>query len=418
MDSERTLWALKEAGATLTTDENEADLLIANTCGFIDDAKKESVDAVLRLAEIKEGRPNVKLAVMGCLSERYRDDLKKSIPEIDHMYGVSDLRALVERLAPNPASFLPDPDSGPRILSTAPHWAYLKIAEGCSNSCSFCVIPSIRGPFRSRDPESLLAEAGSLASMGVKELIVVAQDSTLYGADLKMRDGLAHLLRRLARVEGIEWIRTLYLYPALVNKKLLEVFEEEEKIAPYFDLPLQHVSDKVLKAMSRPDTCQSIKSLVEDIRNKIPEASIRASFIIGFPGETEQDFETLFRFVQETRLDHMGAFIYSRQIGSPAYDLPGSVKPAVAQDRRSRLMEEQKVISKSLALEKIGKTYRVMVDMFDKEANLLTGRLITQAPQIDGAVILDSIEASPGDIIPVNITGSLDYDLIAKHPEN
>ena len=287
VDSERALWALKEAGAEPVDDEALADIVIINTCGFTAQAKEESIGEILRLTKIKEERPEVKLAVMGCLTERYGAQLRESVPEIDHIYGIEGLREIIEDLAPNPQSVYPDPDEGPRLLTTAPHYAYLKIAEGCSNTCSFCVIPSIRGPYRSRDLGSLLSEATTLAGQGVKELIVVAQDTTLYGADLRLDNGLLQLLRQTALVDGIEWIRVLYMYPRLLSDQLLDFFAGEEKMTPYFDLPLQHIADDLLSKMNRPDTSASIGELIDKIRTKIPTAALRASFIVGFPGECE-----------------------------------------------------------------------------------------------------------------------------------
>ncbi|VAX21678.1 Ribosomal protein S12p Asp88 (E. coli) methylthiotransferase [hydrothermal vent metagenome] len=416
VDSERTLWALKEAGVEITDDESLADLFIANTCGFTADAKEESIETILRLAKIKEERPGRKLAVMGCLTERYGEELKDSVPEIDHIYGIARLREVIEDLAPDPSSVYPDPDAGPRLLTTAPHWAYLKIAEGCSNTCSFCVIPSIRGPYRSRNLDSLIAEATALAGQGVKELIVVAQDTTLYGADLRLDNGLENLLRQLARIDGIEWIRSLYMYPRLISDRLLDFFAGEEKMAPYFDLPLQHISNSVLRRMNRPDTSESIQELIDRIRAKIPAAALRASFIVGFPGETDGDFDQLLQFAKETRFDHLGAFIYSPEEGTGAYSLTEKVEDDIALERYDTFMRTQKEIVDEKAREKTGKNFDIIVDPPGAEDMLLTGRMITQAPEIDGVVILDSVEARPGDIISVKITGSVEYDLIGTDP--
>lgn len=414
VDSEAALGALRRAGAEPVSDETCADALIVNTCGFIEAAREESIDAILRLARIKDGRPGVKLAVMGCLSEKYRDELLREIPEIDEIFGTADLRPVVERIAPGPADGIPGPLAGPRELSTPSSYAYLKIAEGCSNSCSFCVIPSIRGPYGSRTPDELLAEAEDLARRGVRELILVAQDTTLYGADLRMKDGLAGLLRKLSCVEGIRWIRVLYMYPSLVSGALLDVIAGEEKIVPYFDLPLQHVSGGVLKRMGRPDTGASIRRLVDRIREKAPGAAVRASFIVGFPGETEEDFAELLGFIEEARLDHAGCFIYSPEEGTPAAALPGAIGVKTARERLDILMSAQRKISADILKEKVGRVEEVMVDGAGEDGLLLTGRLETQAPEIDGHVILDSADAAAGDIISVRITGAMDYDLIGS----
>lgn len=414
VDSERALWALRQAGLTPVTEGEDADILLANTCGFIEAAKEESIEAILELARIKDGRPGVRLAVMGCLSERYRDELTAEIPEIDHIYGTANLPDIARDLAPGAANVIPDPDAAPREISAASGWAYLKIAEGCSNKCSFCVIPSIRGAYRSRDKASLIAEAESLAARGVKEIVLVAQDTTLYGADLKHKNGLESLVRGLTEINGIRWIRTLYMYPALVDGSLLDAFAGEEKIVPYFDIPLQHASDRILRTMARPETGASIRQLIEKIRTKIPEAAIRASFILGFPGETDEDFEEVMRLAEEARFDHLGAFVYSPEEGTSAYGMSGAVEKAVAEERLDILMNRQKLISSEIARGKIGAVEDVIVELPDPAEPILTGRLKTQAPEIDGQVILDSVEAAPGEIITVRITGATDYDLVGE----
>jgi len=413
VDSEHALWALHSAGAQFAADAREADALLVNTCGFIGEAREESIDTILELAKIKEENPSVKLAVMGCLSERWRDELAREIPEIDCLFGVADLEQVVAALAPAPGRVsIPDPDEAPRILTTAPHWAYLKIAEGCSNTCSFCVIPNIRGPYRSRTPEKILEEAQNLAGRGVRELILVAQDTTLYGADLKREAGLARLLEQLNGVGALAWLRVLYLYPPLVGDRLLEAFAALDKVAPYFDIPLQHASDRVLKRMRRPETNESVRRLAGRVREKVPGAALRTSFIVGFPGETEEDFQALLDLATDVRFDHLGAFVYSPEEGSAACGSPDPVDEAVARERLDRLLTIQRKISAELQREKIGGVREVMVDGCDPDETLLTARLKTQAPQIDGSVILDGVAARPGDIIPVRITGSMDYDLI------
>ncbi len=415
VDSERTLWALRRAGVELADNESQADIVIVNTCGFIGDAKEESIDTILELALVKKKNPRVKLAVMGCLSERYRDELSRLIPEIDYVYGVSDLeQALVDLVPGGVKSSLPDPEDTERIITTAPHWAYLKIAEGCSNRCSFCVIPAIRGPYNSRPLDAVVKEAAQLARRGVKELPLVAQDTTLYGTDIKIRDGLATLLRHLSDIDGIEWIRVMYMYPTLINETLLKCLADTEKVAPYFDMPLQHASDRVLKSMIRPETNKSIRKLIDSIKKLLPQSAIRTSFIVGFPGERDNDFETLMQLVEDSRFDHLGAFIYSPEEGSEAFNLPDRVDSDTARERYNRLLETQRHISQGILQAKVGGVEQVMVDGLDLEENLLTGRMITQAPQIDGSVILDKVEAGPGDIVTVKLTGSMEYDLIGE----
>ncbi|VAX15315.1 Ribosomal protein S12p Asp88 (E. coli) methylthiotransferase [hydrothermal vent metagenome] len=418
VDSERILWALKRNNATLTGDERKADTLIINTCGFTEDAKQESIDAILALAEIKKSRPEVKLCVAGCLSQRYRDDLTSQIPEIDYIYGVDELDAIIKELADSQVSAPPDPDDPRRILGSPPHFAYLKISEGCSNNCSFCVIPLIRGPYKSRDPEQIVKEARQLAKGGVKELVVVAQDTTLYGADIRLDNGLGALLDQLSDIEEIEWIRVMYMYPPLVTDRLIERFSRLEKVVPYFDIPFQHASGRILAAMNREETERSIRNLVDKIRQSVPGASIRTSFIVGFKGETDKDFETLLKMVEDIRFDHLGAFIYSPEEESAAYKLPASRTPMIkARERFDRLMSAQQEISRRLLSDKVGRVMDVIVDGIDEEETLLTGRTKHQAPEIDGTVILDSFSAAVGSIIPVKIVGATDYDLIGQAPD-
>ncbi|MBI4666151.1 MAG: 30S ribosomal protein S12 methylthiotransferase RimO [Nitrospinae bacterium] len=418
VDSEKTLYALQQAGMEIVADETQADIIITNTCGFVNDAKQESIDTILELSRLKKTNPDVKLAVMGCLSERYRDDLKKSIPEIDHIFGTAELSHIVSDLAPKKIEAPHDPDDSARILTTAPHWAYLKIAEGCSNKCAFCIIPAIRGPYKSVPADMALKEAKALAARGVKELILVAQDTTLYGADIHMKNGLAELLRGLVKIPGLEWIRVMYMYPTLVNDELLSVMAGEEKVAPYFDMPLQHAADSVLKNMLRPETNGSIRALLEKIKRRLPHAALRTAFITGFPGETEADFKVLLNLVKDEEFDHMGAFVYSPEEGTSAYGMPGSVPRKKAEERYARLMETQKSISSRKLERKVGMTGRVLVDGMAGEEMLNTGRLITQSPGIDGCVILDGVEAEPGDFIQVAITGHTEYDLIGSGAEN
>ncbi|MDH5639357.1 MAG: 30S ribosomal protein S12 methylthiotransferase RimO, partial [Nitrospinota bacterium] len=350
VDSEKTLWTLARAGAKITLNEEEADLLLVNTCGFVTGAKEESIDRVLELAEVKKRRPNARLAVMGCLSERYRKELAERIPEIDHLYGVHELDKLARELGGGQESgaFLDPETLTERTLTTPAGWAYLKIAEGCSNTCSFCAIPMIRGPYHSRATADVLEEARRLADRGVVELNLVAQDTTLYGADMKQKNGLATLIRGLADIDGVEWIRVMYMYPPLLDDHLLEAMASSNKVAPYFDIPLQHASDRILDQMGRKETGRSIRELVSRVRRAIPGAAIRSAFIVGFPGETEEDFGQLTEFLEEARLDHVGGFVYSPEEGTSAEKLPGRPPEEVAEERLGRLMEAQRDISAEL----------------------------------------------------------------------
>jgi len=412
VDTERALWRLRAAGAEFTAAPEEAGVLLVNTCGFITGAKEESIEVILELAEVKKKNPRARLAVMGCLAERYRAELAERIPEIDLITGVGD-EAIAAKLIPGAAAPIPDPDDPGRIITTAPHWAYLKIAEGCSNQCSFCAIPRIRGPFQSRPMEDILREARALAARGVKELILVAQDSALYGADLHEKRGLPRLLEKLNDIGGLVWLRVMYLFPPLVNRELIERFATLEKVVPYFDLPFQHASGAVLARMNRPETSDYIRRLIGDIRARIPHAALRTAFITGFPGEGDKDFDILRRLVEEARFDHMGVFTYSPEEGTAAYDLDSAVPEEIAHARRAGLMSLQRAISAEKLAARAGETIEVMADGYDEEENLATGRAAWQAPQIDGQVILDGVEAAPGDLLTLRVTGHTEYDLIA-----
>lgn len=412
VDTERALWRLRAAGAEFVASPEEAGVLLVNTCGFITGAKQESIDVILELAEVKKKNPRARLAVMGCLAERYRAELAERIPEIDVIAGVGD-KAIAAKLIPGAAPPIPDPDDPGRIITTAPHWAYLKIAEGCSNQCSFCAIPRIRGPFASRPMDEVTREARALAARGVKELILVAQDSALYGADLHVKRGLPRLLEQLNDIADLVWIRVMYLYPPLVDRGLIERMATLEKVVPYFDLPFQHASGAVLKRMNRPETNDYIRSLIGDIRGRIPHAALRTAFITGFPGETDKDFKILRRLVEEARFDHMGVFTYSPEEGTAAFDLGGAVAAKTANSRRDELMSMQRAISAEKLAGRVGEVIEVMADGYSEAENLLTGRAAWQAPQIDGQVILDGVEAAPGDLLTLRVTGSAEYDLIA-----
>jgi ribosomal protein S12 methylthiotransferase len=333
------------------------------------------------------------------------------MPEIDFIHGVADIPAMIKNLVPDSKAY-PDPDSHDRIITTSPYWAYLKIAEGCSNKCSFCVIPQIRGPYKSVEMESVVKEAEALAAQGVKELILVAQDTTLYGADLKIKNGLPRLLEKLSRIKKLKWIRVMYMYPALVTQELLCVFAGEGKVVPYFDIPLQHASTRLLKSMGRPETETSIRDMLDRIRQKLPNSAIRTAFIVGFPGEKAEDFKTLLRLVEDSKFDHMGAFKFSPEEGSVAFTMSGAVPRKKAEERYEAVMTAQRDISRAKLADKIGSVADILVDIPDPEEMLVMGRLPTQAPKIDGCVILDGVEATPGSIVKVKITGASDYDLI------
>ena len=430
VDSEVMMGQLKQAGYEITQDEAEAETLVVNTCGFIESAKRESIDAILEAARMKAEGKCQRLVVAGCLVERYRDELRAEIPEVDAFIGTSQVteitkaadpkanarRLPVVKLGNQSATYLYD-ESTPRVLATPSHFAYVKIAEGCDRPCAFCFIPQMRGHFRSRRFGSVVAEARSLAEQGVKELILVAQDSSRYGEDLGQPDGLAHLLRELSRLDGVEWVRVMYTYPTHVSDLFLDVMAEEPKAVKYLDLPLQHASQNVLKLMRRGGNRASLERLIQRVRKRVPGISVRTTFITGFPGETEADFDELMTFVRNVGFDRVGVFTYSDEEGTPAYALPGKVDPKTAARRRSLLMREQKKISRRLNRARVGQTLRVLFEGPSPETDLLwQGRTEGQAPDIDGCVLIndapEDCDPKPGDFVNVRVTEAHDYDLV------
>ena len=423
VDSERVLGDLVTSGYDLTPDEEDAEIIIVNTCGFIESAKKESIDAILEMAQKKIDGKCQKLIVTGCLAERHTQELLDEIPEIDHMLGVGQYPQLKNILeegdfdsrnhVATPAEYYESYTD--RLLTTAFYTAYLKIAEGCSNRCAFCIIPKMRGPMRSRSPESILAEAENLAQRGVKEFNIISQDTTMYGFDLAMKDGLERLLKGMAKIDGVEWMRLLYCYPTFLNSDVIDYIASEEKVCRYIDVPLQHTHDEMLKSMKRQETEGGVRKMIEELRLKIPEIALRTTFITGFPGETDEHFKHMLRFICEMQFDHVGIFTYSDEEGTTAFDYPGRVPEEVKEERKNILMEFQKEIALRKNQEKVGQVESVLVEGFDAQENyIMTGRLASQAPDIDGQVILEKCEAEPGEIIPVRITAAADYDLVAE----
>lgn len=416
VDSELMLGILKEAGAILVDKEDEADVLIVNTCGFIGDAKEESIEAILSLAEFKKTGRCRRLIVTGCLSQRYKDDLAKSMPEVDCFIGTGEFHRIAEairedfreRVLVGLPTFIHDYTT-PRIISTPGYYAYVKVAEGCSNHCSYCSIPSIRGEFRSRSVDSVLKEAESLAGQGIREINLIAQDTTSFGRD--RGEGLETLLKRLVKVDGIEWIRLLYLYPGRITDGLISMMKNEEKVLSYIDLPLQHISPPVLKAMNRQYTRAEVEKLIEKLRAKIDGVTLRTSLIVGFPGESSKDFEELLSFVESARFDRLGAFMYSREEGTPAYSMKGQVPKKVKAGRLDAVMEAQREISLESNRRFVGERVKVLVESVNEEG--LKGRAPSQAPDVDGAVYVKGVEAAPGDFIEVIVTDASDYDLVA-----
>ena len=426
VDSEVMLGCLHQAGYQITNDPSEADIIVVNTCGFINPAKEESINTILEMASFKSQGKCRRLIAAGCLVERYRDQIMEELPEIDAVVGLDQLEDIVKACSLEESTEYVQSENGglstylyshenPRILTTPSYSAYLKIAEGCNHSCSFCVIPSIRGLYRSRSPESVLREAEILAGQGVKELNLVAQDSTLYGHDLGLKEGLSELLNGLATLDGIEWIRFLYTYPNSITSNLLETMARHSRICSYIDVPLQHVSRDVLKVMNRGGSPESCRQLIRKIRDIIPGVTLRTTFIVGHPGETADDFRQLVDFVQETEFDHMGVFSYSDEEGSAAFSLDNKVPDEIKKERLDQLMGLQASISLQKNRDRIGEKMEVLVEGVSEETDMLwQGRHVGQAPEIDGVVYInDGVDEDvrPGDLRTVRISEAFEYDL-------
>jgi ribosomal protein S12 methylthiotransferase len=423
VDSEVMMGLLVAKGHELTPHPDQAEVLVVNTCSFIDPAKKESVDAILEMAEYKKIGRAKKLIVAGCLVERYRGDIRKDMPEVDALVGTNELESIVAlceggQPAGNPLEPYLYHDLTPRVLATPRHYAYIKIAEGCDHPCTFCVIPQYRGRFRSRRFESVVSEATRLFQQGVREINLIGQDTTCYGEDLGLPDGLAALLARLAQIEtGREnWIRFLYAYPNKVTPRLLDAIAAHAPLVKYIDMPLQHSSARVLKRMKRGGSGDIFLKLLERIRRTIPGVAVRTSFIAGFPGETEDDFRELCQFVEAAKFDNMGVFTYSDEDTSGSYALDGKVDGRTAQNRKRRLMAIQRKIARTRNRALVGTEAAVLVEGLSAESDLLwQGRLSTQAPEIDGVALVNDFEgAEPraGEIRRLRITEAHDYDVI------
>jgi ribosomal protein S12 methylthiotransferase len=422
VDSEVMLGTLAEAGYRLVQDPAKADIVVVNTCGFIESAKVESVDAIVELAELKKTGRCKKLVVTGCLVQRHAKELARSLPEVDHFLGTGAYADVAKIVSDAQAKRLvvPDPDfvhsaSTPRVSSLPSHTAYLKIAEGCDNACAFCIIPKLRGPQRSRPIEDVVAEAEGLARQGTIELSLVAQDLTAWGNDLAGRPRLHALLRALARVDGIRWIRCHYAYPRDVPDALLAAIADEPKIVKYLDLPLQHSSDRLLRAMKRGRDSAFLRELVARMRRDVPGIALRTSLIVGLPGETEADFEDLLGFVEESRFERLGVFEFSPEEGTPAATMARQVPAAVKRARYERVMELQQGISRAHQRALIGRKLEVLVEGRAEETeHLLAGRHAQQAPEIDGLTYVNDGVAYPGEIVTVEVTDASDYDLVGR----
>ena len=428
VDTEKILGLLHRAGYTTTSQAEGADLLLVNTCAFVQSAQEESIEAILEMARLKETGSCRALIVVGCLPQRFGHELANQLPEVDAWLGVDQattvFQACERLLARNgskgegrpPSPALPDDMvSLPRVLCTPSHYAYLKIAEGCRNFCSYCVIPSIRGDLKSRPLPSLLREAKELANRGVKELILVAQDLGNYGRDLAPPVTLVDLLEDLCRIEGLEWIRLLYMHPGHLPEGLISLVATEPKICPYLDLPLQHIDDGILKAMNRRVTSAEIRSLIRRLKASLPRLSLRTTFLVGFPGESDAQFSTLLDFAEEIEFDHLGAFAYSREEGTEAARMKNQVPRKVKEARLQKLMETQAAISRKRNLALVGTTQRILIDgKGSPEALSWKGRASWQAPEIDGVVYVRKAPGAPGEFVEVEIVEADTYDLVGE----
>lgn len=438
VDSEVMLGKLAQDKYALVKDPSQAEVVIVNTCGFIEASKKESIDTILEVAKLRKTGQLKSLVVGGCLAHRYGDELRKELPEIDILFGLNDVENVANQIKGLPFSIEPTPDvsrknqdkapllpnslseatyvydaSSPRLLSTPAHFAYVKISEGCDLPCTFCIIPKIRGHYRSRSMEDIEQEARHLASQGVREICLVAQDSTWYGADRYGKPKIADLLAKLAKVEGLEWVRLHYLYPSRVSDELLEVMAANPKICPYFDVPLQHASDRILKSMQRIGDRALLERMIQRIRTKIPHSSIRSTFIVGFPGETDRDFNELLGFLKQSQLDYVGFFSYSQEENTPAGVMEGQVPEEIKKDRLAEAYRVQEEIAEKSHQRWVGeKLVAVVEELEDKET---WGRTRYQAPEVDGVVLIEGLsKPRVGQWVEVEITHSLQQDLVGK----
>ncbi len=426
VDSEHMLGLLHQGGFTLTGEEENADVLVVNTCCFIEDAKQESIDQILEVARHKETGNCKALIVTGCMAQRYPDEILEQLPEVDAVVGTTSYDKIVEianQLLTEKGVKVKQFDTidrahiedMPRILTTAGYFAYMKIAEGCDNKCTYCIIPSLRGKYRSRPLEQIKKEAERLAKDGVSELILVAQDTTLYGTDLDGDTTLVTLIQALSAIEGIEWIRILYCYPENLTDALIEEIATNEKVCNYLDMPIQHAADPVLKRMARRGSNAQLREKIEKLRSRVPNIAIRTTLIVGFPGETEEDFETLYHFVEDMRFDRLGVFTYSQEENTPAAKLPNQIDEAVKQQRKDAIMALQHGISQTLTNEKVGREMRVLVEGKLADENVYITRSYQDAPDIDGQVFVEfEGELISGDFVDVRIIDANDYDLIAE----
>ena len=424
VDTENMLGILKDKGFEFTDDEMQADVIAVNTCCFIHDAKQESINTILEMAEHKKDAVCKALIVTGCLAHRYKDEITKEIPEVDALIGTSSYDKIAEVvlsvLEGKGYSCVEDADRLPvvknhRIITTGGYYEYLKIAEGCDKHCTYCIIPAVRGNFRSFEMEYLLEQARYLADNGTKELILVAQETTVYGTDIYGKKALPELLRKLCRIDGLEWIRILYCYPEEITDELIQVIKEEPKICKYLDMPIQHSSDNILKRMGRRTTRQELVDVITKLRNNIPDIALRTTLITGFPGETEEDIDDLLDFVDTMEFDRLGVFTYSPEEGTPAASMTDQVPENIKEERRNRIMELQQEVSLDKSADMVGRVIPVMVEGKITDDDAYVGRSYKDAPNVDGYVFINTnAQLMSGQIINVSITGSMEYDLIGE----
>ncbi len=422
LDTEVMLRELYDEGFEIVSEDIDADVIVINTCGFIESAKKEAIDNIIDIGWLKKNRTLKGIVVTGCLAERYRDEIFGELPEVDAILGVGSIHNIVAavKAAAKGEKYSSYEDKntvklgGERIITTPDYYAYLKIAEGCDNLCAYCAIPSIRGKFRSRPMEDIVAEAKSLEEAGVKELVIVAQDTTRYGLDLYGDYKLAELLTKITDATSIPWIRILYCYPDKITDELVSVMKNNDRILKYIDLPIQHISDRMLKAMNRHGDGATVRAAVKKLRDGVPGIIIRTTIIVGFPGESEEDFAELCEYVKEAKFDRLGAFTFSREEGTAAYDMEGQIDEQVKQDRYDIVMRTQGDITEEQNNEAIGKTLQILCEDYDPVSEAFYGRSFADAPEIDGKVYFRAKKGSvqSGEFVNVKITEALDYDLI------
>ena len=417
VDTEKTIALFKEHGYEIVNNPEEAEVIIINTCGFIESAKEEAINTILEMAEYK--KQNCKyLIAMGCLVERYKKELEKSIPEVDLYIKYSEYSTLwkqIEKLLSNGKENVDFDKFTDRVITTGENYAYIKIADGCSNCCTFCAIPKIRGTQKSRTMESLVEEANKLAEQGYEEIILTAQDTTRYGQDIYGEPKLAELLQEICKIDKIKWIRILYSYPETITDKLIQVIKENNKICNYFDIPIQHISDSVLKRMNRKSNGESIRKIIQKLRKEIPNVILRTTVMVGFPGETEEDFEELYNFLKEAKFDKLGAFMYSKEEGTGAEKMPNQIHPATKKSRYNKIMKLQQEISRENLENKIGTTQKARIDGITKNQKYYVGRTYMDVPEIDGVVyIKNTKQLNLGNWVDCKITEVKDYDLMGE----